>query len=345
MFLTKYRFGLLLVLFLVVQFIFWYGIPPLHKSAEVIDPKTDTRSFAQQKADEVKSYIWSGTRSQKPDMDVVPPVPSKEILRAFAFGDEQLYFRYNAYLIQFAGDTFGRTTPLKDYDYPKLYAWWTILDSLDSNSDYLPYMVSYYYGATQDPERQIKYVIDFLVEHSDKHPEKKWWWYSQAAYHARYKLKDDKRALEIADKLYNLPKDLDIPIWTRQLKAFILEKEGEVKESCNIIVNVLNDYQDGRLEQGEINFIHYFIQERLRKLVDKAGNIDTADISPECRELMKIQSEADSNNNVKKGVDKAPTNIGGGVETTPATAAPSAAAPAGTPASSKPKRDNSVIPY
>jgi hypothetical protein len=345
MFLKKYIFGILLVVLLLAQFIFWFGIPPLNETEEQANKRVEVEGINPYRFEKDKShYIWRGTRSQKPDMYVVPPVPSEEILRAFAFGDEQLYFRYNAYVIQFAGDTFGRTTALKDYDYNKLYEWWTILDRLDSNSDYLPYMVSYYYGATQDPERQIGTVIDFLEQHSDKNPSKKWWWYSQAAYHARYKLKDDKRAMGIADKLYNLPKELDIPIWTRQLKAFIFEKEGEYKQSCEIIVNVLKDYQDGRLEEGEINFIHYFIQERLRKMIEAETTIDKADISPECRQLMKMQYDLDKkNSNVKKGIEDAPKPKQPANQSMPA--ADSAAAPAGSPASPSSTGSNSAVPY
>jgi hypothetical protein len=268
------NFGVLLVLLVSIQFAFWFGI------------KIPTSTEANTDGTKKISYFWSGTKSEKPNMYVVPPVPSEEILRAFSLGDEQLYFRYNAYIIQFAGDTFGRTTALKSYDYAKLYDWWTILDKLDNDSDYQPFMVSYYYGATQTPENQSNYVVDFLEHHADKNPEKKWWWYSQAAYHARFKLKDDKRAMQIAEKLYNLPKDLDIPIWTRQLKAFLFEKEGEYKQSCDIIIKVLDDYNDGKLTEGEINFIYYFIQERIRKMIEKETTIAKADISPECRALM-----------------------------------------------------------
>lgn len=262
-----------------LQFVFWYGI------------KLPTKNEGEQTA-----QIWQGTKSIKPNMYVVPPVPSEEILKAFALGDEQFYFRYNAYIIQFAGDTFGRTTSLKDYDYSKLYQWWSILDKLDSVSNYQPYMVSYYYGATQTPEKQIGYVIDFLEQHADKHPETKWWWYSQAAYHSRFRLKDDGRAMVIADKLYNLPKDLDIPIWTRQLKAFLFEKEGEYKQACDIIVNVLNDYNDGKLNEGEINFIYYFIRDRIKKLIEKETTISKADISPQCRALMAAEKEMNKKN-------------------------------------------------
>jgi len=236
---------------------------------------------------------WKGTKSLKPQLEIVPVAPSVEMLKAFSFGDEQLTFRYNGYMMQFLGDSFGRITPLKDYDYKRLYSWWVLLDDIDPISNLVAYVVAYYYGATQDKKDDIPYVVDFLEQHADKNPVGSWWWYYQAFYHARYNLHDDKRALKIADKLSNLPKDLDMPIWTRQLKAFIYEGEGEYKQACDVIVNVVRDYGDNKISPGEMNFIYSFIQDRLRLLLNKESSIDKADISPECRAMMEVQKAND----------------------------------------------------
>lgn len=253
------------VLILLMQFVFWHGI----------------------------EGFWPGSKSVKPDLEIVPVAPSKEMLKAFSFGDEQLTFRYYGYMMQFLGDTFGRVTPLKNYDFERLYRWWTLLDEVDSKSNLVAYVVAYYYGATQDKEKDIPYVVDFLEQHSDRNPKLNWWWYSQAVYNAKYNMNDNKRALEIAHKLANLPKDLDIPIWTRQLEAFIYEGEGEYKQACDIIVNVIRDYGDNKLTDGEMNFIYSFINERLRALINKESSINEADISPECRAMMDVQKAND----------------------------------------------------
>jgi tetratricopeptide (TPR) repeat protein len=264
---TLYLFA---VFILLAQFVFWHG-----------------------------AGSWKGTKSINPELEVVPVVPSVEMLKAFSFGDEQLTFRYNGYMMQFLGDTFGRVTPLKDYDFERLYRWWMLLDEVDSISNLVVYVVAYYYGATQDKEKDIPYVVDFLEHHADKHPSLKWWWYSQAVYNAKYNLKDNKRALEIAKKLSDLPKDIDMPIWTRQLSAFIYEGEGEYKEACDIIVNVVRDYGDDKISEGEMNFIYYFITERLRALLDKESSLKEADISPECRTMMEVQKANDLKDKVR----------------------------------------------
>jgi tetratricopeptide (TPR) repeat protein len=242
---------------------------------------------------------WNGTKSIRPGLEIVPAVPSKEMLKAFSFGDEEITFRYNGYMMQFLGDTFGRVTALKDYNYERLYRWWLLLDEINPISDLIVYVVGYYYGATQDKAADLPYVVDFLEQHADKHPELKWWWYYQAVYNAKYGLKDEKRALEIAHKLASLPKDVDMPIWTRQLEAFIYEGQGEYKQACDVIVNVVRDYGDDKIAQGEMNFIFNFITERLRTLINKESSIDKADISPECRAMMDVQKANDMKDKLK----------------------------------------------
>lgn len=272
------KYKLLAIFLLTLQFFFWWGIP-IEKNSKNIEENI--------------SFIWNGTKSIKVELEVLPKVPSKEIFKATSFGDEEMGFRYNSYILQFAGDTFGRITPLKDYDYKKLHSWWMLLDEVNSVSDLLAYMVAYYYSSSQTPKLHVPYVVDFLEKHSDKHPEDKWWWYSQAAYNAKFKLEDKEVALRISKKLANLPKDLDIPIWTRQLEAFIYEDSGEYEKACDIIVNVIKDFGEDKLTEGEMNFIHHFLQERLRALIDAEENKAELKISDECRFLMEAQKATD----------------------------------------------------
>lgn len=241
--------------FLIIQSVFWYGIDYQGKN------------------------LWKGTKSIKPNLEVVPEVPSEPMVRAFSFGDEELYFRYAAYTIQNAGDSFGRVTPLKNYDYSALYKWWMIMDGLNYISDFVPSLVSYYYGSTQNPKDQIPYVVDYLEQHADRIPDKKWWWYSQAIYHAKSKLHDMDRAEEIATKLNQMPKDVKMPMWARQMKAFILEDKGEYNQACQIILNILDTYED--IPENELAFMLYFIKERINSMMKS----DDKDIDPRCRVL------------------------------------------------------------
>lgn len=216
--------------------------------------------------------FWLYTRHIQPVMYIVPPVPGEVEVKALSFGDTQLYFRVLAFQIQNSGDTFGRFTALKNYDYNKLSLWFYLLDSLDPQSNYMPAMASYYYSQTQyTPD--VRYMIDYLVAHSAREPTKNWWWMAQAVYLANHRLKDKHLALKLAYKLAAIPGDL--PIWTRQMPAFIHEELGEKEEALAIIMGIAKDVD--KLTPGEVNFMNYFIKDRLGYLKKAIGPIPTKD--------------------------------------------------------------------
>src|SRR5687768_9604016 len=72
--------------------------------------------------------FWSHTKHRMPDAGIVPDVPSQQALKAMSFGDEQFYFRWLALNLQNMGDTYGRFTPLRLYDFSKLALWFERLD-------------------------------------------------------------------------------------------------------------------------------------------------------------------------------------------------------------------------
>lgn len=202
--------------------------------------------------------LWFYTRNIKPEMYIVPPVPGATEVQALSFGDNQFYFRVLAFQIQNAGDTFGRFTALKQYDYKKLSMWFTLLDSLDRESNFIPALASYYFSQTQNTS-DVRYVIDYLVAHSEHDLQKNWWWMAQAVYLAQHRLKDKHLALELAYKLAAIPGDL--PIWARQMPAFIHEDLGEKEAALAIIMGIAENVEN--LSPGEINFMNYFIKDRL----------------------------------------------------------------------------------
>lgn len=214
----------------------------------------------------VQIALWSlYTRHVKPDFTIVPDVPSELAVKAMALGDEQFYFRTLALKMQNAGDTFGRFTALKRYDYKKLYHWFSLLDTLDRKSHFIPSLAGYYYSQTQNVP-DVRYIVDYLSEHAmydDDARYHKWWWLSQAVYLANHKLKDKSWALDLAYELAKTPRD-DIPLWAKQMPAFILEQLNEYETALAIIANIVENQEN--LAEGEINFMHHFVTERLGKI-------------------------------------------------------------------------------
>lgn len=212
--------------------------------------------------------FWYKTESIKPNLGIVPEVPTLSTVKAFSFGDEEFYFRYKGFRIQNTGDTFGRFSPLKDYDYNKLSQWFYLLDSLDSKSNYIPSLAAYYYSLTQN-KKDVIYIINYLNEHADKDPKNKWWWYYQAMYLANNVYGDKDLAIEMAKKLKeNSPKNA--PLWTKQMYAVLLSDEGKNCEAIKVISGILEEYEkddkEKSIKDNEINFMKFFIQQRMEEL-------------------------------------------------------------------------------
>lgn len=205
--------------------------------------------------------VWSNTREVQPYFTIVPQVPTVRTVQALSLGDPQFYFRVLGLDIQNAGDGYGHFTALKEYDYAALSRWFSLLDELDNQSNFIPAMASYYYAQTPKAE-DTRYIVDYLVKHYAHDPAKKWWWLVQAKYLADHRLNDKPLALKIAYMLADAPGDL--PVWARQMPAFVLEDMGEKEEALAIIQGILNSAEN--LSEGELNFMHYFIEERLNAI-------------------------------------------------------------------------------
>lgn len=204
--------------------------------------------------------FWYSTHRDLPVIEVVPIPPSQKALKVLSFGDEQFLFRIMVFTLGNLGDTFGRNTPLYKYDMKRIYTWSTNLDTLDSESNEIPNLAAYYFSQTQK-KSDVKYVVDYLYEHSVKAPAKKWWWLVQGAYIAQHKLGDTALALKIAEPLANAD---GIPFWARQLPAFIHEDRGEFGDAMKIIETILQ--HGDQIPDTELRFMRHFVEERINKL-------------------------------------------------------------------------------
>lgn len=214
----------------------------------------------------IQILFWSETKDVKPNLGIVPEIPTIATIKAFSFGDEEFYFRIKGLRLQNAGDTYGRFSPLKNYDYKKLTAWFQLLDNLDSKSNYIPSLAAYYYSMTQNKDDLI-YIIDYLEQHADKDPTKKWWWYYQAMSIANKMYGDKELAIRLAEKLKN-KSPLDAPLWTKQMVALLLADEGQNCEAIKIISSIIEDYDKAnrKISNDELNFMRYFINKKIQEL-------------------------------------------------------------------------------
>jgi len=214
-------------------------------------------------------FFWKETEKFKPAFDLVPPAPNAFLTSALSLGDKEFLFRLLAMRLQNSGDIFAGFVALKNYDYNRLYQWMKALDELDSKSNLVPSMASYYYSQTQNVE-DTRYIIKYLDEHFSQNMDEKWWWEFQAILIAKTTLKDLNLALELAQKLSknNSP---TAPLWTKQMPAFIYETRNAKGDDClafGVIENLLRENESGKhqISATEINFMRHFIDQRLAKL-------------------------------------------------------------------------------
>ena len=197
--------------------------------------------------------FWHQTLHRLPELGVVPDVPGKPALHVLAFGDDEFLFRLMGFILGNAGDTFGRSTALKEYDLKKVEKWFLLLDQFDDRSNLLPFMASYYFSQTQKHE-DVRYMVDYLYEHSWRRPAVKYWWLAQGAYLALHRLHDKDLAIKLAEPLKNAR---GAPMWAQQLPAFVFEERGEMEDAKNIIEHILANEKN--IPENEIKFMRYFV--------------------------------------------------------------------------------------
>ncbi len=206
-----------------------------------------------------QAIIWNFTSHKLPYLGIIDRPPSVAEAQFISLGEDALYFRIGSIVMQNAGDSFGRFTALRDYDYKILLEWLQFLDKFDAKSTFLPSISSYYYSNTQKISDNI-YLIKYLEQYYERNPQKNWWWMSQAVHIALHKMRDRSLALSLALKLAKSDNPA-LPYWARQMPAFILEQMGEKEQAYIIIKDILSKYSD--YSQDEANFMNFFIKERL----------------------------------------------------------------------------------
>lgn len=196
-------------------------------------------------------------RDIRPDLDIISPPPSAAVREASAFGDRQLLYRIWALNLQNDGDTGGRATPMRDYNYDYVLGWLESLGALDPRGQHHLVLAARYfsYSPNKDDVRRLVHFIDADVARA---PNEKWYWLSQAVSMAEIKLNDLPLALTLARKLaaYDPP---GAPHWILMFPAVLLEKMGQIDEAEAAMEEVRKQRWND-LTQDEHLYLEYFIQ-------------------------------------------------------------------------------------
>ncbi len=204
--------------------------------------------------------FWSQNHSVRLPVSNVDPAPPETLARIIGLGDPQFYYRAGGMWLQNMGERGNDVLPLQQLNYDRLSQWFDLLLAMDDRANYVPMLAGFYYGYTPDPEQARKVAL-FLRRAALKHPELHWRWLAHAVYLARHRVKDMDLALEMANQLAALPVP-DMPIWTRQMNAFILAKVGDREAARDILEALLAS--DTRIDPAERRFIIDYIEKNLK---------------------------------------------------------------------------------
>lgn len=200
--------------------------------------------------------LWKHSHTIQAEWSNVPPVPSIQFAGSSGLSDNQFAYRMNGIMLQNLGSVGGQGINLREYNYSQLSDWFLLQDSLDEVSNFMPFLAAYYYGAVDTPEK-LRHIFDYLTVVGTRPYGDKWRWLAHGVFLARYTVKDNSKALEMAHILAQ-NKDPDIGVWARQLPALIYQAEGDTEEAYNVMMNILKDSID-ELHPNEINFMRDYI--------------------------------------------------------------------------------------
>ena len=201
-------------------------------------------------------FAWN-SRDIRPQLSIVTSPPSPATRDALAFGDHQLLYRFWALDLQNAGDTGGRATPMRDYNYDYVIGWLAALHDLDLQASHHVVLAAHYFAQTPNLS-DVRRIVEFIVRDAEASPKEKWYWLTQAIALAETRLNDAPYALDIAERLarYDFP---EMPHWIFMFPAVLLEKMGRTAEARAVIEDVQLKKRSV-LTEDELLWIEFFTQ-------------------------------------------------------------------------------------
>lgn len=202
----------------------------------------------------------------------ISPPPAANIAAFSTLSDRAWAYRYYALVLQNKGSVDGRNISLRQYDYAHLKDWFFMLDKMDATSDVVPLLAAYYFGAVSDPDdpQKLNHIFDYLSAVGTRPTGEKWRWLAHGVYLARHVQKDEDKALALA-YLLAANENSDMPVWTRQLPAFILRSRGDDASAYDLMLEILKSNVD-TLHAGEINFMTDYLCNELSVDPAQVGN-------------------------------------------------------------------------
>jgi len=200
-----------------------------------------------------------------PDASDLPPPPGMSSLRLASFGDPIPLAKVLMLYLQAFDYRAGSVTPYRSLDYDVVEQWLSRILILDPAGQYPLLAASRLYAEVPD-EAKVRKMLAFVYEQFLLDPQRRWPWLAHAAVIAKHHLKDLPLARRYAAAIQQHASGPGVPLWARQMEAFILEDMNEL-ETARIMIG-------GFLASGSVTdpAEARFLEQRLHEIEARLKN-------------------------------------------------------------------------
>lgn len=194
----------------------------------------------------------------------LPPAPAIGTLRLASFGEPVALAKGLMLYLQAFDYQSGTKVPYRDLDYNRVEAWLSRILELDPRGQY-PLLAASRLYAEVPVEAKQRSMLEFIYRQFLVDPNRRWPWLAHATVIAKHRLHDLPLAVRYAQAIQRSATATDVPLWARQMEAFILEDMNEL-EAARLVVG-------GYLSSGEVKDPGElrFLDERLREWEKQVG--------------------------------------------------------------------------
>jgi len=196
---------------------------------------------------------------------------SQDFYHFASLGSEQLASYLLLMGVQLHDNQKGRHVNYRNINYQTLSDWLLLLYEMNPLSDYPGFLASRVYGQVKDPVR-VRKMIDVISHLFERDPARHWRRMTEACLLAKHKLNDLPLALELANKVADLPQSIALPFWARDMKLVLLDELNEL-ESAQLLISSL--LQSGEIKDpDELRFLKFRLLKIQQQLSSNQQSVD-----------------------------------------------------------------------
>lgn len=208
------------------------------------------------------------SRARRSGLENLPPAPDVLYLRASSFGDSTPVGKLLMLYVQAFDLQAANPIPFRDMNYDNLVTWLRAILLLDPVGQYPLFSASHIYAIVPDHIKSRK-MLEFVYSEFFKDPNRRWRWLADAAVTAKHQLNDLPLAQRYAAAVQEKATSPGIPLWAKQMNAFILEDMDELEQAKIMIGGYIASGQVS--EPGELRLLEQRLQEIEAKVRKRAS--------------------------------------------------------------------------